>query len=255
MQQTDVSLQKRRLIVLLSSVIITALYWIIALWYTNKTSYSKDLVVFHTLFESVLRDNQWSDLLQYFFQFGVTVLLFWITPFIITKFFLRTDFKNLGLRFSYNKEAFILCAIAYTLVIISTYFSSQDPLIASEYPLSKLIGTSWLIFIVYQISYMFYFISYEIFYRGYLQFGLMSSAPRSKEIIIILIVQTILTTLFHIGKPVPEIISAAAFGPVLGYVAIRYNSIWYGMVIHFVMNIFIDYFSLKWLDLLPHSLF
>lgn len=225
-------------------------YWFVALWYTNKTAYSKDLVLFHQLFGI---GDKWFDLWQYVYQFAATVLLFWCVPFLITKYYLKEDFSKLGLGLTYNKQALAICAVAYSVVIASTYFSSQDPLIQSEYPLSKLIGTSWMVFISYQSVYLFYFLAYEIFYRGYLQFGLKGDNAGTKEIILIILIQTILTTLFHIGKPTPEIIAAAAFGPVFGYVAFRYNSIWYGMVIHFVMNVFLDVFSLHWLHLLPQK--
>ncbi len=252
MQQTHTSLQKRRTVVLFSAVLITAVYWLVALWYTNKGAYSKDLVVFHLLFGN---GDKWFDLWQYVYQFVVTALLFWLVPYLITRFYLKEDFSKLGLRLTYNKQALMICAVAYPVVIASTYFSSQDPLIQSEYPLSKLIGTSWMIFIVYQLVYLFYFLAYEIFFRGFLQFGLKSEHAGTKELIIIILIQTVLTTLFHIGKPTPEITAAAAFGPVFGYVAFRYNSIWYGMVIHFVMNVFLDLFVLNWLHLLPQNIF
>lgn len=195
------------------------------------------------------------DLWQYIYQFAVTIVLFWLTPFLIAKHYLQIEFSKLGLGLTYNKQALKICVVAYSTVIASTYFSSQDPLIASEYPLSKLIGTSWMIFIAYQSVYLFYFVAYEIFYRGYFQFGLKSENTSTKEMVIIILIQTLLTTLFHIGKPTPEIISAAAFGPVFGYVAFRYNSIWYGMIIHFAMNVFLDLFSLHWLHLLPQKFF
>lgn len=235
---------------LLSAVLITAVYWFLALWYNNKGAYSKDLVVFHQLFGN---HDKWFDLWQYIYQFVVTVLLFWFVPYLITKYYLKEDFSSLGLQLTYTKQAILICVFAYIAVIASTYFSSQDQLIQSEYPLSKLIGTSWSIFIAYQSVYLFYFLAYEIFFRGYLQFGLKSEHAGAKELLIIILIQTVLTTLFHIGKPTPEITAAAAFGPVFGYVAFRYNSIWYGMVIHFVMNVFIDLFVLHWLHLLPQK--
>ena len=255
MEPAGISLKERRIVVLISSIVITVTYWIVALWYTNKTAYSKDLIVFRLLFDSFFANKKWMDLWQYIYQFGMIVLLFWLTPFLITKYYLRIKFSELGLGFPYNKQALMICAVAYSAVIASTYFSSQDPLISSEYPLSKLIGTSWMVFIAYQSAYLFYFIAYEIFYRGYLQFGLKGENSEAKEIVIIILIQTVLTTLFHTGKPTPEIISAAAFGPVFGYVAFRYNSIWYGMIIHFVMNVFLDLFSLHWLHLLPQKSF
>ena len=254
MLQTYTSISKRRSIVLLSSIVITGIYWYLALWYNNKGAYSKDLVVFHQLFAGICSNSKWLDLWQYIYQFALTVLLFWVTPFIITKYYLKEEFGDFGLRYTRNKEALIICCISYPIVIASTYFSAQDPLINGEYPLSKLIGASWSLFITYQFLYMFYFIAYEIFFRGYLQFGLKSENAGKGELAIIILIQTALTVLFHIGKPIPEITAALAFGPVFGYVAFRYNSIWYGMVIHFIMNVFLDYFSLHYLHLLPQKL-
>jgi membrane protease YdiL (CAAX protease family) len=247
------SLRHRRVVILSTSILITLLYWILALWYTNKSAQSKDLLVFHTLFGSYFFDSGWIDFWQYIYQFALTVLLFWLVPYLIATHYLKLNFSDLGLTWKPNKEAISICVVAYPLVIASTYFSSQDPLIAAEYPLTKLISKSWLIFLVYQCTYFFYFLSYEIFYRGYLMFGLKSEDAPFKQLLIIVIVQTVLTTLFHIGKPMPEVIAAAAFGPVFGYVAFRYQNIWYGMAIHFIMNVFLDSFSLRAHHLLPSS--
>lgn len=256
-------LKKRRLTVLVSVVIITALYWVLALWHGPKGSLildntcvpKKDLIVFHKLFENFFINNQWIDFWQYIYQFAVTIILFVLVPWLIVRFYLRESFKKLVFRHKSSKTAIIICCIIYPLVIISTFFTAKDPVLSSEYPLSKLIGTSWSVFIMYEICYFFYFFSYEAFFRGYLQFGMLKDKPSVKEIIIVILIQTIITTLFHIGKPVSEISMAALFGPVFGYVAIRFNSIWYGMIIHYVMNIFIDLNVLHILNKLPHHFF
>jgi membrane protease YdiL (CAAX protease family) len=240
-------------VILSTSIFITLLYWILALWYTNKSAQSKDLLVFHTLFGSYFLDSGWIDFWQYIYQFALTVLLFWLAPYLIATHYLELKFSDLGLRWKPHKEAILICVVAYPLVIASTYFSTQDPLIAAEYPLTKLIRTSWLIFIGYQLAYFFYFLSYEIFYRGYLSFGLKSEHATVHELFYIILFQSMLTTLFHVGKPMPELIAAAAFGPVFGYVAFRYQNIWYGMAIHFIMNVFLDFFSLRAHHLLPQT--
>lgn len=244
-------LQKQRIIVVLSTAVLTICYWILALWYTNKGPYSKDLVVFHALFGG--SDNPNLDLYQYFYQFAVTVLLYIVAPWLIARYYLRINFVQLCWQHSYNRTALLVCAVVYPLVLASTWFSSAEPVLQAEYPLSKLIGSSFLMFALYQCAYFFYFFSYETFYRGYLQFGYLNSKPQTREIVNIILIQTIITTLFHIGKPGTEVLMAALFGPVFGYVAIRFNSIWYGMLIHFLMNVFMDFFILHRLHLLPHN--
>ena len=248
-------LNKRRIVILASTILITAVYWFTALWHGPKTGFVKDLIVFHKLFDNYFAGSQWIDFWQYIFQFAITIILFVVVPWLIVRFYLKENFKELVFRHKYTKTAIIICCIVYPIVIISTFFSCKDPILNSEYPLSKLVGTSWSIFIMYEIAYFFYFFSYEAFYRGFLQFGLLKEKPSVKEIIIVILIQTIITTLFHIGKPFSEISLAAAFGPIFGYVAIRFNSIWYGMIIHFVMNVFNDTNILHYLNLLPHKFF
>lgn len=248
--QAPISLKSKQTTILSSAVIITFVYWLIALWYNNQGPYSKNLVVFHQLFGHIFK-HTWLDLYQYLYQFAATVLLFLVIPWLICKYVLHISFSNLVWRYAKNKTALLICAIVYPLVLVSTWFSSAQPVLQAEYPLSKLIGSSWCVFISYQIAYFFYFFAYESFFRGYLQFGMLSNKPTKTEITTVIIIQTVLTTLFHIGKPTTEIITAAVFGPVLGYVAIRFNSIWYGMVIHYLMNVLMDYFILYRLHLLP----
>ena len=207
------------------------------------------------LFGGLIKDKATLDLYQYFYQFAVTVLLFLAVPAFIIKYFLGGDYSVFRTGFQYNKTALLLCAVVYPLVIISIYFTSQQPVMQSEYPLSKLINTSWSVFIVYEIAYFFYFFSYEAFFRGYLQFGLKSENAGWREIVVILLIQTAITTLFHIGKPTTEITAAAVMGPVIGYVAIRFNSIGYALGIHYLMNVFMDYFILSHRHILPAKFF
>jgi hypothetical protein len=244
---------KQKWIVLLSSILLTFGYWTTALWYQNQQAYSKDLVFFHFLFGSFASSRL--DLLQYYFQFALTVFWFILVPYFITTRFLKLDFQQLVWRHTNDKTAIKICLLIYPLVLASTWFSSAEPVLQAEYPLSKLIGLSWMTFILYQLSYFFYFFAYESMFRGFLQFGWLSPKPGTKEIMSILFIQTLLTTLFHIGKPGTEILMAALFGPVFGYVSIRFNSIWYGMLIHYLMNVFMDTFILHRLHILPHSFF
>jgi hypothetical protein len=72
---------------------------------------------------------------------------------------LNEDFLSLGIRFVPSREALIVCAVLYPVVIVSTYFSSQDPLIAGEYPLSKGIGASWTV--LYSMNSLTFFTFYR----------------------------------------------------------------------------------------------
>ena len=242
---------KKGLIVLLSTIALTVMYWWLALWYANDLPFSKDLVVFDAVFSPLVGNDPWLDFWQYIYQFGLTVLLFLVIPWLIVKTYFKEDFKEYGMGWGNKRRGIALSIpLAFVLLVVS-YFASQDPILQSEYPLSKLIGTSWMIFILYECAYFFYFVAYEAMMRGYLQWGLKRENMTGSELVLILTIQTVITTLFHVGKPTSEILLALVMGPVLGYAALKLDSIWYGTILHFLINVFNDLFILYWLGMLP----
>jgi len=242
---------KKGRIVLSTTILLTIAFWFLALWYTNKSGYTKDLVVFYAIFGPIFNYNPWLDYWQYIFQFLMTMVLFFVIPFLIVKYYFKEDFRDYGLRTGNKKLGIILMIPLSVLLFIVAIFASQDLILQSEYPLSKLVGTNWAVFFYYEAMYFFYFYAYESMMRGYLQWGLKREDSTWKGILVILIIQTAITTLFHIGKPISEIMLALVLGPVLGYAALKLGSIWYGMILHFVINIFNDLFILYWLGMLP----
>ncbi|MHA1292686.1 MAG: CPBP family intramembrane glutamic endopeptidase [Promethearchaeota archaeon] len=256
--EIKVIFDKKGKIVLSSVILLTIVYWFLALWYKNKSGYTKELVVFYLIFGAIFHRYIWLDFWQYIFQFIMTILLFFLFPIIIIRYLFKEDYRDYGLREGKKKTGIILSIPILVSLFFMTMYTSQSPTIYSEYPLSKLIGTNWGIFVFYEFMYFFYFFSYEFIMRGYLQWGLLKKREDDypeeiswRGIILVLIIQTIITTLFHIGKPIEEILMALVFGPILGYAALKLNSIWYGMTLHFVMNVFLDFWILYWLDMLP----
>ena len=242
---------KKGRIILISAIALTIIYWVLALWYTNKSGYTKDLVVFYALFGQAFNFHPFLDFWQYIYQFGMTILLFFIVPILIVKYYLKEDYKDYGLKFGKKKLGISLLIPFSILVFFVSIFISQQSFMQSEYPLTKFAGIGWALFIVYEFLYFFYFFGYEYMMRGFIQWGLKRDNTSIKGIILILIIQTTISTLFHIGKPVEEILSALGFGFVFGYVALKLNSIWYGMILHFLLNLFGDFFILFWLGMLP----
>lgn len=238
-------------IILLSVILLTTIYWILAKWYTNKSGYSKDLVVFYALFQPIFGNTPWLDYWQYIYQFVLTMVLFFLVPFLIVRFFFKEDFKAYGLGGGNKKLGLILVGIFIPILFVVSIYASQDPIMQAEYPLTKLMGANWFAYIFFEAMYFFYFYAYEVMMRGYLQFGLKRNKNSIRGIIVILAIQTSITTIYHIGKPISEITLALVMGPVLGYAALKLDSIWYGMILHFFINLFNDWFILYWLNMLP----
>lgn len=242
---------KKGIIILLSVIGLTILYWILAKWHTNKSGYSKDLVVFYLIFEPIFGNNIWLDFWQYIYQFILTMIFFFLVPYFIVQYYFKEDFRDYGLGWGKKKWGLILVAIFIPILFVVSIYASQDPIMQAEYPLTKLIGTNWLAYIFFEGMYFVYFYAYEVIMRGYLQFGLKRQNMTFKALSLILVIQTLITTFYHIGKPMSEIILALVMGPILGYAALKLDSIWYGMILHFIINLFNDFFILYWLNMLP----
>ena len=243
---------KKGRIVLISAILLTFIYWILALWYTNKSGYTKDLVVFYAIFGTAFHYHPMLDFWQYIYQFWMTMFLFFLIPLIIIKYSFKEDFHDYGVRAGKKKKLAISLTILFSiLAFFVSIFISQQSFMISEYPLTKIIGTSWALFIVYEFMYFFYFFAYEWMMRGYIQWGLKREDTTGKGIFFILVIQTTITVFFHIGKSYEEMLSVVVFGFVLGYVALKFDSIWYGMTIHFLLNVFSDFFILLRLGMLP----
>jgi membrane protease YdiL (CAAX protease family) len=75
-----------------------------------------------------------------------------------------------------------------------------------------------------------------------LLFGLKDSFGPVNAVLI----QAISSCLIHLGKPEAESIGALPFGLVLGYVALRTGSFWYGFAIHASLGVLLDLSILAW---------
>jgi membrane protease YdiL (CAAX protease family) len=98
--------------------------------------------------------------------------------------------------------------------------------------------------IYYELTMGCYFFCWEFYFRGFLLFGLAKSRFVGPWTAIIL--QTIPFVIMHwspvpgASKPPIEILGAALGGPLLGYLALRTRSFYYGFLIHWLMAMALD---------------
>jgi len=123
-------------------------------------------------------------------------------------------------------------------MILTTYPSSKMPDFLAEYPLNKSAGESTFSFLSHAIAYLFYYIGWEIFFRGFMQFGLREKLGDWFSIL----VQTLASCLVHIGKPDGEIYGSIIAGIVWGIVAFRAQSILPIILIHWLVGVSLDFF-------------
>ena len=109
------------------------------------------------------------------------------------------------------------------------YFAARDPELARQYPLARLAAWDRRRFTIYELVYAVgYYVAWEFTFRGLLFFPLLAVAG----LLPALAVQTIISTLLHIGHPDSEIWSAVVGGILLGLGAWWTGSFIYAFVIH-----------------------
>jgi len=160
---------------------------------------------------------------------------------LIIKYYFKEPQTVYGWQWGDKKFNLIWTIIGIALLPVFFFFS--DPSLAQEYPLTKL---GWVdpssfltLFITFNLIYFIYYIGFEFIYRAYLQFGLKGKEELGRMgLIVIILISTALSVLIHIGKPMLEIASAAAIGPLFGWLTLRGRSfIWPVLIFHWFIGI------------------
>lgn len=162
-------------------------------------------------------------------RFAVAVVLFVLIP----AFALRRPLRDLGFRIGDWRFGLKAVAIAIPLLAPILWLGARGPALRAEYPLVKSMS-----FVAWELTYLVYYIAYESFFRGFLPFSLKERLGSAAAIG----VQTLASTLFHIGKPAAETFGAIPAGILFGLLAFRTRSIFYGLLIHWYIGALTDFF-------------
>jgi len=131
-----------------------------------------------------------------------------------------------------------LLAIAIPFVVVaSTTGEFQE-----RYPLLE-IGRgqpdAWADLRIWWIFYVLQFVAVETFFRGFLVLGL---AKRFGQMSIL--IATIPYLMIHFTKPPVEALAAIVGGIVMGFLAYRTKSVWWGVALHVAVAALMDFLSL-----------
>jgi len=183
------------------------------------------------------------DLYAHFWQFFIFFILMFVIPLILIKVFFKESLSNYGLKLGDKKFGLIFALASILLLVVPLiYIGSKMPDVCAEYPLAKILLTRHDLIYWYEAFYViFYYFSWEFFFRGFLLFGLKDRFGGLNAVLI----QTISSCLVHIGKPESEIIGAIIVGIILGIVALRTRSIWYVFLIHVAIGVLTDVFIIS----------
>lgn len=180
------------------------------------------------------------DLTSALYTFSSSLILLGLLPAFIIKFVFHEPLSNYGVRlgnWQWGLKAFFLLT---PVMMAVTLPSSRLESFIAEYPLYKGAGASPFNFIAYSLLYLTYYLGWEFFFRGYMQFGLETRLGEGNAILI----QTLASCLLHIGKPDAEIYSSILGGIVWGVVVFRTRSLLPALLLHWLLGICLDAFIL-----------
>ncbi len=145
--------------------------------------------------------------------------------------------RSLGLQAGDFKLGLILTAAAVPLVWASTLVSRRDPAMRLQYPFSPDACRNPRTFALYAVAYvLLYYLPWEFAFRGLLFFPLIGAVG----LVPALAVQTMASTLYHLGHPHKEILAALIAGFLFGFIAHKTQSILFTTMIHGMVGVWTD---------------
>lgn len=135
------------------------------------------------------------------------------------------------------------------------YLATKDPGMRATYPIFRGQFTGSGDFLLYELCYLPFFVVIEFMFRGYLLFGLFQiksdeagppppagdPTARLRFGYYAILISMLSYTAWHLGKPIPELWSTLVWGLAAGTVALATGTIWHIVLVHWLLNVGMDY--------------
>jgi membrane protease YdiL (CAAX protease family) len=212
------------------------LLWVPLLLTTWKYYGSKAFYLQHLAEKFVVYGNpgQTAEL----YAFASAFLLLGVCSLLFIKFVFKESLTQYGLQLGDWRFSLLTLAVLVPVMAVISFPSSKDPQFIAEYPLFKGAGASTAAFAVHAAAYLFFYVGWEIFFRGFMQFGLREKFGDWFAILI----QTGFACIVHIGKPDGEIYSSILGSLIWGIVAFRSRSLLAPVLTHWVLGVSLDFY-------------
>ena len=192
-------------------------------------------------------------------SFLVGAFLLVVIPMLIIKFGFKQSFSEFGLGLPPKGRRALAFWSFLILMLISLpafYLGAQDAGMQQVYPFFKSFANLEQ-FIIYELTYLPFFIAIEFIFRGYLLFGLWGT--RDNEVSkagsgvpgdlffgkYAILISMLSYTAWHLGKPIPELYGTLIWGLAAGSLAYACRSIWPVVLSHWLLNVFLDAVIIK----------
>lgn len=188
------------------------------------------------------RPRSGGDFSAYLLYFAAFFFFFCFAPCILLVFVRGETLGSLaavGLGLGNAARGLPLAGVGVPVAIISGWVGARDPALRNFYPFSKEALRSPGAFLSFESAYvLFYYTAWEFLYRGILFFPLIPAIG----LVPALAIETLLSTLYHIGHPPSEILASAGAGVIFGLVAFWTGSFFYTVLLHAAVGVSTDTF-------------
>ena len=127
------------------------------------------------------------------------------------------------------------------LILLMSYFTSHAPANLAQYPQIRCKKWTWGVLLLSTISWIIFLVGYEFLFRGFLLFSALSVMDPW----IAVTLNVALYSLAHLYKGPMETFGALPFGFLLCYITLATGNIWGAVLLHSVMALSNEWFSLK----------
>jgi membrane protease YdiL (CAAX protease family) len=178
------------------------------------------------------------DVCRTVYEYLAAFVLMFVIPALVVRAVLKRRLCEYGVRLGDARYGLRFVALALPLLLLMAFLGSKDSGIQSEYPLARGAMQHALWFVLVEVFYLVYYLGWEFFFRGLMLFGL----EERYGAVLAILVQTIPSTIVHIGKPASEAFAAIGAGLLFGYLAVRTRSILYPFLLHAAVGVGTDLF-------------
>lgn len=191
--------------------------------------------LFRTEIAPYLFPDAWDGVMAWGWWFGIQGITGFLIPVLCLRFIFKRTFAEMGLGLGDWKLASLLAAIYMPLVVIGTWFLSNDPAFQAQYPHYQPAAYKWHFFIVYELLFLFYWFGWEYLWRGFMLFG-----TAHKLGYYAVFVQAVPFAALHVDKPFAEAMLSVVGGIALGALVWRCRSFWIAVPIHAAQMLILD---------------